>query len=144
MRQNTQKFFKKLRRLLFLKYRSVSCSVMSDSLQSHGLQSTRLLCPWNSPGKNTGVGCHSLLHRIFPTQGSNPGLLHCKRILYCLSHKKYNNFYILNIHIYICTGIYIILSIIIDKCSISNQEKRQFINKNCVGSNTPFEKMQQK
>ena len=40
---------------------SVSHSVVSDSLQLHGIQSTRLLCPWNSPGKNTGVGCHSLL-----------------------------------------------------------------------------------
>ena len=40
-----------------------------------------------SPGKNTGVGCHSLLQRIFPTQGSNPGLPHCRQILYCLSHQ---------------------------------------------------------
>ena len=42
--------------------------------------------PGNSPGKNTGVGCHALLHRIFTTQGSNPGLSHCRQILYCLSH----------------------------------------------------------
>ena len=41
----------------------------------------------DSPGKNTGVGCHALLQRIFPTQGSNPGLLHCRRILYHLSHQ---------------------------------------------------------
>jgi len=44
-----------------------------------------LLCPWDSPGKNTGVGCHSLPQGIFPTQGSNPSLLcllHCKQILY--------------------------------------------------------------
>ena len=40
-----------------------------------------------SPGKNTGVGCHALLQRIFPTQGSNPGLPHCRQILYCLSHQ---------------------------------------------------------
>ena len=39
------------------------------------------------PGKNTGVGCHALLQEIFPTQGSNPGLPHCRRILYQLSHK---------------------------------------------------------
>ena len=38
--------------------------------------SARLLCPWGSPGKNTGAGCHALLQRIFLTQGSNPGLLH--------------------------------------------------------------------
>ena len=41
---------------------------------------------WNSPGKNTGMGCHALLQGIFPTQGLNPGLLHCRRILYHLSH----------------------------------------------------------
>ena len=40
---------------------------MSDCLRPHGLQPTRLLCPWASPGKNTGVGCHLLLRGIFPT-----------------------------------------------------------------------------
>ena len=49
---------------------------------------TRLLCPWNSPGKNTGVGSHSLLQGIFPTQGSNVGPLHCRQILYHLSHQE--------------------------------------------------------
>ena len=48
---------------------------MSDSLRPHGLLPARLLCPWNSPGKNNGVGCHSLLQEIFLTQGSKPGLL---------------------------------------------------------------------
>ena len=43
---------------------------------------TRLLCPWDSPGRNTGVDCHFLLQRIFPTQGSNPDLLHHREILY--------------------------------------------------------------
>ena len=43
--------------------------------------------PWNSPGQNTGVGNLSLLQGIFPTQGSNPGFPHCRRILYQLSHK---------------------------------------------------------
>ena len=46
-----------------------------------------LLCPWDSPGKNTGVGCYFLLQGIFPTQGSNPGLLHCRHMLYPLSHQ---------------------------------------------------------
>ena len=55
---------------------------MSDSLLSHGLYS-----PWNSPGQNTGVGSLSLLQRIFPAQGSEPGLPHCRWILYQLSHK---------------------------------------------------------
>ena len=53
----------------------VSRSVVSDSLRPHELQPARLPCPWNSPGKNTGVDCHSLLQGIFPTQGSNLGLL---------------------------------------------------------------------
>ena len=48
-----------------------SCSAVSDSLQLHGLYLTRLLCPWNVPGKNTGVGHHFLFQGIFPTQGSN-------------------------------------------------------------------------
>ena len=56
-------------------------SVLSDSLRPHGLQCTRLLCPWDSLGKNTGVGCHALFQGIFPTQGSNSHLLHCKWIL---------------------------------------------------------------
>ena len=51
------------------------CSVMSDSVQPRGLQPARLLCPWDSPGKNTGVGCHVLLQGTFPTQGLNPCFL---------------------------------------------------------------------
>ena len=62
---------------------SESLSVMSNSLQPHGLYS-----PWNSPGQNPGVGSLSLLQGIFPTQGSNPSLLHCRWILYQLSHKR--------------------------------------------------------
>ena len=64
-----------------------SHSVVSDSLRSHRLKPSRLLCAWNSLRKNTGVGCHSLLQGIFPTQGLNPGLKHCRRILYQLSHQ---------------------------------------------------------
>ena len=67
---------------------SVSRSVVSNSLRPHGLQPARLLCPWDSPGTNTGVDCHFLLQGIFPTQGSNQGLLHCRQILYCLSHQE--------------------------------------------------------
>ena len=48
-------------------------------LQPHGLQPVRLLCPWDSPGKNTGVGCHFLFQGIFPTQELNLGLLHCRQ-----------------------------------------------------------------
>ena len=46
---------------------------------------SRLLYPWDFSGKNTGVGCHSLLQGIFLIQGSNLGLMHCRQILYCLS-----------------------------------------------------------
>ena len=53
-----------------------SLLIVSDSLRPHGLEPSRLLCPWDSPGKNTGVGCHFLLQEIFPTQGSNLCLLH--------------------------------------------------------------------
>ena len=51
-------------------------AVMANSLQPHGLQSTRFLNPWDFPGKNAVVDCHFLLQEIFPTQGSNPCLLH--------------------------------------------------------------------
>ena len=66
---------------------SESHSVMSNSLQSHGLYPSRLLCPWDSPGQNTGVGSHSLFQGIFPTQGLNPDFLHCRQILSHLSHQ---------------------------------------------------------
>ena len=60
---------------------------MSDSA-THALLPTRLLRPWDFPGKGTGVGCHFLLQGIFPTQGSNLGLPHCRQTLYRLSHHK--------------------------------------------------------
>ena len=61
--------------------------VMSDSLQPHGLWPASLLCPWDFPGKNPGVGCHFLLQGIFLTQESNLGLLHCRQTPYQLSHE---------------------------------------------------------
>ena len=64
--------------IMYVKWRWKLLSV-SDSLQPHS--------PWNSPGQNTGVGSLSLLQGIFPTQGSNPGLPRCRRILYQLTHK---------------------------------------------------------
>ena len=65
----------------------LSLSVVSSSLPPHGLQPARLFCPRDSPGKNTGVGCHALLQGIFPAQGSNSGSLHCRQIHYHLSHQ---------------------------------------------------------
>ena len=121
-----------------------SRSVVSNSSGSHGLQPTRLLCPWDSPGKSTGVGCqcllphntvklnfpkwneviqlcptlcdpmdcslhpwdfpgkstgvgcHFLLQRIFLTQRLNPGLLHWRQTVYCLSHKGSPNDYLIS------------------------------------------------
>ena len=64
----------------------VSCSVVSNSLRPHALQPTKLICLWNSPSKNTGVGSHSLLQGIFPIQASNLGLLHCRQILFTERH----------------------------------------------------------
>ena len=63
-------------------YESESLSVLSDFLRPHGLYS-----PWNSLDQNTRVDNLSLFQRIFPTQGSNPRLLHCRWILYQLSYK---------------------------------------------------------
>ena len=58
---------------------------------------TKLLCAWNSPGKNTGTGSHSLLQGIFLTQGWNLGLLHCRWILYQLSYQG-NHLALMPIH----------------------------------------------
>ena len=72
-------------------YSSPLCVLFAQlclTLRPHGRQPARLLRPWNSPGKNTGVGCHFLLQGIFSTQGSNVGLPHGGQILYCLSHQR--------------------------------------------------------
>ena len=58
----------------------ILCNPMDCSLP-------RLLCLWNSPGQSIGMGCHSLLQGIFPIQGWSPSLLHCRQILYHLSHQ---------------------------------------------------------
>ena len=58
---------------------------------THGLyKAFHAPCPWDFPGKNTGVGCHSLLQGIFLTQGSNPCFLNCRQILYQLSHQAFS------------------------------------------------------
>ena len=65
-----------------------NCSVVCNSMRCSPSGSSVL---GDSPDKNTRVGCHALLQRIFPTQGSNPGLLHCRQILYHLSHQRSPN-----------------------------------------------------
>ena len=62
-----------------------SCPTLRDPMDC---SLTRLLRPWDFPGKSTGVGCHFLLQEIFPTQGLNPGLPHCRQMLYHLSHQR--------------------------------------------------------
>ena len=57
-----------------------SCLTLCDPMDC-------ILHPWNFPGKNIGVGCHFLLQGIFQTQGSNPGLPHCRQTFYCLSYQ---------------------------------------------------------
>ena len=78
-----------------LRYSSVLCGGLSEVLAAQSCLTIcdpmdssppRLLCPWNSAGKDAGVGNHSLLQGIFPTQGSKPGLLLCRQTLYRLSH----------------------------------------------------------
>ena len=86
-------WLQKVRGFLHNRHEKWSHSVVSDSLQPHGLYSV-----WNFPGQNTGVGSFSLLQGIVPTQGWNPGLPHCKCILYQLSHKGSSYFVILIAH----------------------------------------------
>ena len=69
-------------KILVSEWVSQSTSVVSDSLRPY-----RLYSPWHSPGQNTGLGSLSLLHGIFSTQESNPGLPHCRQIFYQLSRK---------------------------------------------------------
>ena len=111
----------------------LSCSVVSDSLWPHGLQPAKLLS-MDFPGKNTGVDCHALLQRIFPTQRLNLSLLHCKWILYHLSYRKdpysllkiYFNqtmSYILCIYYFIFIMIYYLISISLQNNKNSTSER---------------------
>ena len=65
-----------------------SCPTLTTSWTVAHQSPLRILCPCDSPSKNTGVGCHSLLQGIFLTQGLNSGLLHCRKILYLLSYRE--------------------------------------------------------
>ena len=86
LRSSKVGFFKKF--FYFDEAEFTSFSFMLGQSLSHiSLQPARLLCLWNSLGKNTGVGCHALLQGIFPKQGLNPGLLHYRQILYHLSYR---------------------------------------------------------
>ena len=97
------------------------------TLQLHGLELTRLLCPWESPGKNTGVGCHFLLQGIFWTQGSNPGLPHSRQTLYHLTHQgipiytslPYREIYIVFLFPHLSPSTQILFKIRLDRLLVS-------------------------
>ena len=108
-------------------YVCVGCSVVSNSLWPHGLWPTRLFRPWNSPGKYTGVGSHSLLQGNFLTQGLNLDLLHGRQILYHLSHQ--GSPYVC---VYMHTHIYIHRYIYTQTCTYTHLLKKHFrINCQC-------------
>ena len=73
---------------VFTLTRVCSLTQSCPALQTQGLWPTRLLSLWHFPGKNAGVGCQVLLQGMVLTQESNPHLLHCRQILYCLSHQR--------------------------------------------------------
>ena len=79
-------FLKKFVSISILTYSESSETVSRFVVSLFDPLPARLLCPWNYPGKNPGVGSHSLLQEIVPTQTSNPSLPHCRQILYCLSY----------------------------------------------------------
>ena len=83
----------------------LSHSVMSNTLWPHGLYPTRLLCPWDFPGKNTGVDYHFFLQGIIPTQGLNPHFLHWQVDSLPLSQlgSPSDSWYNADIPIYLCT-----------------------------------------
>ena len=92
-----------LRLGLSMKVKSLSCARLFASPWI--VACTKLLRPWDFQGKSTGAGCHFLLQGIFPTQGSNPGLPHCRQTLYCLSHQGNLNLlnkYILKLSFFQC------------------------------------------
>ena len=69
---------------IYQSHSSVQLFATPWTVAHHASQPAMFLCPWNSLGKNTGMGSHSLLQEIFPTQGSNLGLPHCRQILHCV------------------------------------------------------------
>ena len=84
----------------------VNCSVMSNSLWPYGLEPSRLHCPWNSPGRNTGVGSHCLLQGISLTQESNPCLLHLLLAGRFFTTEPPEKWYIMCIYTYVCVCVY--------------------------------------
>ena len=119
------------------KSKSVSSSVMSNSLQPHEQQPARLLCPWNSLGKNTWLCRCSLLQGIFLTQGSNLGLQHCRRFLYHLKSETAQSCRTLSDPMFFCTvhGIFwaTILEWVAFPLSRGSSQPRDWSQVSCTG-----------
>ena len=109
-----------------------SRSVESDSLQPRGLQPTRLLRPWDFPGKSTGVGCHFFLQRIFPTQGSNLGLLNRRQMLYKIVDSSVQIFYIFYDYFVLAEKVLKYLIMIADFCISLNSVTLFFLHENSL------------
>ena len=107
-------------------------------LRPHELQPARFLCPWDFPGKNTRVGCHFLLQEIFPSQGSNPGLLHWQADSLSLSHlgSPIHTHIYLNIHIYMHMHKYLCTRphTYVFGCAGSSLRAEDFLWSQCAGS----------
>ena len=105
-------------------------SVVSDSLRPHGLQPTRLLCPWDSPGKHTGMACHFLLQGMFLTQGSNLCLLcilhwQAESLLLASPGKPHGIGQRIHIYIYIYPYLYIYVCMYVSTHTIDFQQRHQ-------------------
>ena len=111
----------------------LSCSVVSNSLQPHGLQPIRLLCPRYFPGKSTGVGCHFFLQGIFLIQRSNPCLLvsciSCigRQIFHCWAIGKTCVYVYLDMCVCVCVCVYIYIYIYICICIIGEEPTPVFL-----------------
>ena len=94
--ENQVSICKKMEKWLILGLRKGKCKMKLERKKKDSTKfcptlcdpMVQLLCPWESPSKNTGMGCYFLLQGIFPMQGLNPGLLHCRQTLYPLSHQR--------------------------------------------------------
>ena len=105
------------------------------------LQPARPLGPWASPRKNTGVGCHALLQGIFSTQGSNQGLLHCRQILYHLSHQG-SPYSVLCQGQKLHTPTYTELKLLLHLCNMTNYFHRYCHNSSSHNSNSDRQLLQ--
>ena len=108
---------------------SVSPSVTSNCLWPHGLQTSRLLSPWNFPRKNIGVGCHSLLQGIFPVQGLRPVLLQCRQILYLWATREahFREVLLYTANKWLVSTICQVISVASSVLEIINQKKKKSV-----------------